>query len=58
MSWYRRIHAWIMLAPAAHAKLNIKLANQSRCDKVGTGAGTGGAGICEEAEPFEPAWSS
>ena len=47
-----------MLAPAAHAKLNIKLANQSRCDEVGTGAGTGGAGICEEAEPFEPAWSS
>ena len=55
--WYSRIRPWIEVAPTAHAKLNIKLINQSVCDPVGADAGTGGGGICEEAELCEPAWS-
>ena len=57
-SWYRLIRAWILLADIAHPKLIIKLTNQSWCETVGVGAGTGRAGICEEAELFEPTWSS
>ena len=56
-NWYLRIRSWIKVAPTAHAKLNIKLTNQHKCEKVGVDAGTGGGGICEEAELCEPAWS-
>ena len=56
-SWYLRIRPWIEVAPTAHTKLKIKLANQAKCDKVGADAGTGGGGICDEAELCEPAWS-
>ena len=54
---YLRIRSWIEVAPTAHAKLNIKLVNQHTCEKVGADAGTGGGGICEEADLCEPAWS-
>ena len=57
-TWYRLIRDWTIDALTAHAKLNIKLKNQHKCEEVGADAGTGGGGICEEAELCEPAWSA
>lgn len=42
-----------MVAPTAHPKLITKLGNQNLCEVLGTLAGTGGAGVNEETEPFK-----
>ena len=56
-NWYLRIRSWAEVAPTAHVKLNTKLPNQATCEITGADTGTGGGGICEEAELCEPAWS-